>query len=1484
MVFSNPANAPVRRAIVLAIVICAATIPPTAVAEHEQVVNTATASITHADGKLYWSVQPGPDCFTGLGPGRIDKKSAGTTGFTSTILPGSFCSPRARLLRNDGAYVYFVDAEPTPDVIRRLWIGGGDVETLATANGSVTDLEVDETRIWWVDDDGIQYAPKAGGVASLYQGNSIFAEISEIAITQYRTGSVFWLVGLPGNSQLISRRDKTSSAIPDDITPVLNAPVHLSVNTAGFHDEEFVFWAEGDGDIRRVRSNGTGLQTLVNNNGNPDVLGIVVDDENVYWTQSTGSSNGLVQRVPRSGGATTPMVANLNFPTSPVQNDAHIYFADSRVFRVRKDAAKVLPDLSWVGLEITQVLQTIPTDPNITLIEGKSTVVRAFPTSTQDRPAVFAELRGTRSGAPLPGSPLRARRELVFVGAGVGVDRDGRDLFEFRLPPEWRSGTVSLQVVINPNRASPETNIANNMTSRTVTFTPGGPTCVFAVPISTDGGIYRASDPGFWDIIDRFETVWPVAEVRVNATDFVLEELECCEFFGPFPVLFLDSFEYDDDEDVILFTILAFQWFTQFPFACGLNEFYMGMIDPSAPGGPGGMAYRPGRTSFVKMQSTGWGPAYNRPRAGGVMAQEIAHNKGRQHVSCGCPASVDFGYPYCSGTECCEDPCESDPPPLCNAIGPPETETGLWGYDLTSNTAISPTASRDFLSYCGPRWVSDYTWGALQSVFAASAPVVTRSTRPSSDTKPTRSSNSTGPTRSSDISDSAVTGADCTLGSGDCCADNGTPGCNESTCCEAVCSVDSFCCEKEWDSICAARAEDQCTDCAPTGCGDGGDCCADNGTPGCDDGECCAAVCACDPFCCETGWDEFCAGTGFQGNGCGAELLCNTCFQSDSDMLTIAGLARPDEGTAEIVLAYRAPDGFLHVDDFDLSPTESDSDAAGHDGYSVALVDESGGLITSQPVRIRENSAHDVTRTETFTVHLPFDSQTRRLRILENERIVAERFVTANAPSVNITAPELGTLQSPNLTIQWNGSDDDADAIIYSIQYSPDNGSTWHPINPVYPDNGTGTNTLTIAGVDGLNIPGSQSLIFPGSSRIRVIASDGINTSIALSKRFRLPRHAPSAIITSPGDGASFFHNDTILLRGRGYDAEDGPVNTANLTWTVNGRGIVGTGRETTIEGLPPGPYTVTLTAEDADQQTGSTSININVGTAPIETSNCCEGNGSPGCDDAACRSAVCACDPFCCDNEWDAACAGTGFVTDCGAEVLCHDICTGGPPADADNDGTPDSIDNCTNDSNSAQTDSDGDGVGNSCDNCPDDDNPTQDDFDGDNVGDACDLCPTSANDENDPDGDGICLHDNCPEKSNLDQADNDMDGVGDACDNCVGEPNPGQGDCNDDGLGDACEIASTPDIDCNQNTVPDDCDIAFQTSRDANRNAVPDECECPGNFGIPVNLSAFATFNGCVSGPAGGTAIGCDCSDFDNDDDIDLNDYSLLQRLFTP
>ncbi|MFH2054806.1 MAG: C10 family peptidase [bacterium] len=120
-------------------------------------------------------------------------------------------------------------------------------------------------------------------------------------------------------------------------------------------------------------------------------------------------------------------------------------------------------------------------------------------------------------------------------------------------------------------------------------------------------------------------------------------------------------------------------------------------------------------------------------------------------------------------------------------------------------------------------------------------------------------------------------------------------------------------------------------------------------------------------------------------------------------------------------------------------------------------------------------------------------------------------------------------------------------------------------------------------------------------------------------------------------------------------------------------------------------------------------------------------------------------------------------------------------PEADSDDDGLPNSADNCPLVYNPEQQDTDGDGRGDLCDNCAEAANADQHDADGDGLGDPCDP---------DADADGLPNDaDNCWLVQNVEQDDFDEDNVGDLCDNCYDIQNPFQYDEDRDGLGDACD-----------------------------------------------------------------------------------------------
>lgn len=119
---------------------------------------------------------------------------------------------------------------------------------------------------------------------------------------------------------------------------------------------------------------------------------------------------------------------------------------------------------------------------------------------------------------------------------------------------------------------------------------------------------------------------------------------------------------------------------------------------------------------------------YKSPMAGGTLAQELAHTMGRLHAPCGNPAAIDRKFPYKDGG------------------------IGNFGYDIVNHELIDPNDYSDFMSYCSPVWVSDYTFsGIYNRISLVSGQAGQAGSSSKSGTSDTGSNGATGPSGSSPI-------------------------------------------------------------------------------------------------------------------------------------------------------------------------------------------------------------------------------------------------------------------------------------------------------------------------------------------------------------------------------------------------------------------------------------------------------------------------------------------------------------------------------------------------------------------------------------------------------------------------------------------------------------------------------------------------------------------------------------------------------------
>lgn len=122
--------------------------------------------------------------------------------------------------------------------------------------------------------------------------------------------------------------------------------------------------------------------------------------------------------------------------------------------------------------------------------------------------------------------------------------------------------------------------------------------------------------------------------------------------------------------------------------------YYYGLVRP-CDGGPEGIGGQAIDIPGFPSQGNGWSRvAVGRFYSGGIdstantFVHEVGHTQGRSHVACnGDEGGATPLYPYPGGN------------------------IGAWGFDIVDwNQLFKPDVAKDYMTYCGNTWVSDWGW------------------------------------------------------------------------------------------------------------------------------------------------------------------------------------------------------------------------------------------------------------------------------------------------------------------------------------------------------------------------------------------------------------------------------------------------------------------------------------------------------------------------------------------------------------------------------------------------------------------------------------------------------------------------------------------------------------------------------------------------------------------------------------------------------
>jgi hypothetical protein len=300
----------------------------------------------------------------------------------------------------------------------------------------------------------------------------------------------------------------------------------------------------------------------------------------------------------------------------------------------------------------------------------------------------------------------------------------------------------------------------------------------------------------------------------------------------------------------------------------------------------------------------------------------------------------------------------------------------------------------------------------------------------------------------------------------------------------------------------------------------------------------------------------------------------------------VGAVAAPAADTQPYLIASGVitPSGSISLDHFyqEQYPVGS-YDTPGTGAYRLELQDTQGDILFT---RFFDQTAPEWIDVGAAPIHffeiMPLAPGTSKVLVKQDATTLGQVLVSPNPPQLTLIQPQPGVVSSNTLQIAWTGSDLDGDEIEYMVEYNADGGLTWRTLASSLVDS-----TLTVKTED---LPGSNQ------ARIRVLASDGLNTSTVDSGVLVVATKMPWVSILTPHDGVVLQPGQPVHLSGIAQDREDGPLDGAALTWTLDDSTAIGTGTQLTLFSPPTGWHEITLTADDNTGSKASTSVSVFVG------------------------------------------------------------------------------------------------------------------------------------------------------------------------------------------------------------------------------------------------------------------------------------------------
>lgn len=328
------------------------------------------------------------------------------------------------------------------------------------------------------------------------------------------------------------------------------------------------------------------------------------------------------------------------------------------------------PAVEDLRIDHLGLYQSVQNQSNgVTLVARKPAMLRVHAQSIKpsgSTSSTIVTIQAFRDGASLGSLTVGPQT----VSRAPSAD-DLTSTFNADLPLHWLEGSLTLKVTIDRDGAVMELDETNNVRTTNFNFRDVPALDLTIVPVTYVDTVTGKtfSEPAHDPISGWLMSAYPLNEINVEIRD---------------PFRFTGDLRQGAEWSRLL-SEMTTAWAAE--AGPGSSRIYFGLVPNSAPGGgswfSGGIS---GLGWIGQRVSIGLSMG---DATGKTAGHEIGHNLGRRHAPCGNPTNVDPHFPY------------------------PNASIGVIGVDTEDETLLDPEVTHDVMSYCGPEWVSDYTYEAL---------------------------------------------------------------------------------------------------------------------------------------------------------------------------------------------------------------------------------------------------------------------------------------------------------------------------------------------------------------------------------------------------------------------------------------------------------------------------------------------------------------------------------------------------------------------------------------------------------------------------------------------------------------------------------------------------------------------------------------------------------------------------------------------------